>query len=248
MKNKNKKDEFEFFDKALFFPKQGILAIGDLHIGYDRMLEELGMYIPQSLAKETISNLKKIFREIKSNGEKIKKIVFLGDIKHAFYFEKKEKDDFLEVYNFLKKKFKDEDIILIKGNHDTIDYLDGKIKPFHIEKEIAFLHGHKNFEEIFSDKVKFVVLGHLHPSVILREKRGIKSEEYKCFLVGNYKSKTFIILPSFLEVFEGTPINEYKYNYDENFSIIPTSKILNFYVYVIGEDKTYFFGKVKDLT
>ncbi|GIU68234.1 MAG: phosphoesterase [Candidatus Pacearchaeota archaeon] len=244
-KNQEIFNNFEFVDKALFFPKKEILVIGDLHIGYDRMLEDLGVYFPKSLAKETISNLKKIFKKIKSEGKNIKKIVFLGDIKHAFYFERKERDDFLDVYEFLKKYFKEENIILIRGNHDTIDYLGGKIKAIHIEEEIAFLHGHKIYNEIFSKKIKYVVLAHLHPSIILKDK--VKTEEYKCFLVGNYKEKTFIILPSFLEIFEGTSVNEYKYGYDENFSIIPHKKILDFYVYVIGEDKTYFFGKIKDL-
>jgi metallophosphoesterase superfamily enzyme len=54
-------------------------------------------------------------------------------------------------------------------------------------------------------------------------------------------------MPSFLDFVEGTPVNDYKTDYIESFSIIPKKAILGFNVQVVGKDKVYDFGKVGDL-
>ena len=152
---------------------------------------------------------------------------------------------------FLKQEIQEENIIFIKGNHDTMDFTYGKMVNYHIEPEsgIAFVHGHKNFPEVFDKKVQVIVSGHLHPSIVLAEKPGIKKESYKCFLEGNYKGKTFIVLPSFVDYYEGTPVNFYKDDYldIESFFIVSKKEILKFKIHVIGKDKIYDFGRVGDL-
>ena len=239
--------KYVFIDKSLFFPEHGILVIGDLHIGYDYMIKQSGVLIPERQVKDIISDLKEIFNMIKKTGKEIKKIVFLGDIKHAFSYEPEEKYDFIEIMNFLKLKIPEEDIILIKGNHDTMDFSYGNMEDYHIESGIAFLHGHKAFPEIFDKKVQVIVLGHLHPSITLQEKPGVKKESYKCFLEGSYKGKILIVIPSFVDYYEGTPVNDYKEDYLESFFIVPRKDMLKFKIHVIGKDKVYDFGKVGDL-
>lgn len=237
--------KYEFIHKALYFKDSGILAIGDLHIGYDIMLEQSGVLIPKRQVKEIISELKKIFSELEANNKEVNKIVFLGDIKHSFGFKHEERNDFREVLEFLGEKLPPENIILIKGNHDTLDYsVDSSMKYFYIEDGIAFAHGHESFSEIFDKKVEMIVVGHLHPAVILTDKP--KKEIFKVYLVGEHKGKQVIILPSFLEFTEGTPVNEFNEYFSDDFSIIPHSSLKNFKVFVIGEEKTYEFGRVKD--
>jgi metallophosphoesterase superfamily enzyme len=91
-------------------------------------------------------------------------------------------------------------------------------------------------------------MSHLHSAVILSDKENIKREKFKCFLVGNYKRKRVIILPSFFEIVEGTNVNDYEDEYGDYFSILPKKAIVNFEVYAIGENhKFYNFGKIKDL-
>ena len=77
-------------------------------------------------------------------------------------------------------------------------------------------------------------MGHLHPSVILSDKQKIKREKYKCFLVGIYKKKEVIILPSFIGSVKGTSMNEQGYM-DKKFSVIPNKSISGFEVYAINE-------------
>ncbi|MFA4952738.1 MAG: metallophosphoesterase [Candidatus Pacearchaeota archaeon] len=240
--------KFKFLDKTLFFPQHGILAVGDLHLGYDYMIQQSGVLIPERQVEEIIIELKNIFNKMKSKKQKLRKIVFIGDLKHSFAYEWKEKNYFNKVLNFLKENLKEKDIIFIKGNHDTIDYtFDKKLKDYYIEKDIAFLHGDKFFSEVFDSRIKTIVIGHIHPSIILSDKQGIKEEIFKCFLVGKFKGKEIIILPSFLSTIEGSPINNYSEEYEDCFSIMQKKDLMNFTVHTIGDNKIYKFEKIKKL-
>ena len=241
------KEEYIFIDKALFFPGHGILAVGDLHLGYELMMRQSGLSLPDSQTKKIIGDLKRIFAKIKERGFEIRKIIFLGDIKHYFGFEFGERKIFDEVLNFLKDHFEDKDIILIKGNHDKMDYSGKKMKNYLIKDGICFLHGHMAFPEIYDEKIKTIIMGHLHPSVVISDKSNVKREKFKCFLVGDFKNKKVIVLPSFFEVIEGTSVNEYKEEYQNYFSIMPKDSVMNSKVFVIGKDDVYDFGKVKDI-
>lgn len=244
-----KKTNYNFIGKTLFFPEKKILAVGDLHIGYEYMLQQSGILLPERQIEEVISEMKGIFKKIRKGKQIIKKIIFIGDIKHSFEYKWKEKNYFRKVLDFLKHKFKDENIILIKGNHDTIDYSFSKrLKDYYIEGDVAFSHGHKSFLEIFDKKIKTIVLGHVHPSVVLSDYQNIKREKYKCFLVGKFSGKETIILPSFLSTVEGQNVNEYKEEgYEDGFSIVPKKELLKFRVFVVGEKRVYEFGRVGEI-
>ena len=239
--------KFEFIDKSVFFPESGILAIGDLHIGFEHSIKASGIELPEMQVKDTIGSFQKIIDEIKEKGWKLKKIVFLGDLKHYFGYEWKERVYFRKVTDFLEQYVKDKDIILIKGNHDKFDFSGKKMKDYYFNKGIMFFHGHKSFPRIYEDKVNTWVIGHLHPSVLLRDKQNIKREKFKCFLVGKFKKKNVFVLPSFIGIIEGTSINDPFYH-DDDFSIIPYKNLKKFSAYVIGEDKKVLdFGKVGKL-
>jgi putative SbcD/Mre11-related phosphoesterase len=240
-----KAKSYLFFGKTLFFPEKGILAIGDLHLGFEYQLQQSGLIIPERQVQEVKEELERIFEEIKEKGFKIKKIVFLGDIKHSFSYQWKERNYFREITEFLKKYADEKNIMLVKGNHDTIDYsFSDKLKDYFIKEDIAFTHGHVLFPEVFNDKVKTIVMGHLHPSILLSDRQNIKREKYKCFLIGKFRKKEVIILPSFLTTVEGTSVNNIENDYEDYFSIIPKKKLLNFEIYIVGDKETYDFGKI----
>ncbi|VVB83847.1 Calcineurin-like phosphoesterase [uncultured archaeon] len=242
------KEKYLFIGKTLFFPEKGILAVGDLHLGFEYMLQQSGVIAPEMQVQEVKEELKAIFGEIKERGLILKKIVFIGDIKHSFSYEWKEKNYFKEILDFLGDYVKDKNIILIKGNHDTIDYsFSDRLQDYFIEDDIAFTHGHEFFPETFSKKIKIVVMGHIHPSIILSDSQNIKREKYKCFLAGKFKKKNIIILPSFLATIEGTTINGIKDEYEDYFSIIPKKNLINFEVHIVGEKENFDFGKIKKL-
>jgi uncharacterized protein len=246
MNTKKTKSNFKLIGKTIFFPKQGILAIGDLHLGYTEMLRNQGIMIEHNQVEETKNELKPIIKNIKITSN-LKKIVLLGDIKHHFAFEKQE---FFEIWNFLKfleKEIGKENIILIKGNHDTYTLKDYQIQDYYIQNEIAFTHGDKTYPELFENKnIKTIIIGHIHPAVMVKDPQGIKREKFKCFLIGRYKRKEFIIVPSFFSITEGTIFGEVG---GRNLpgQIIPREKLKSFNTFIVGKFKIYDFGKFRDL-
>jgi hypothetical protein len=244
------KPPFTLISKTIFFPREGILAIGDLHLGYDAMLKEEGINLNFNQLEETKKELELIIKKIRALYT-LKKIILLGDIKHHFAFFKTEIFDLRNFLNFLGKFLPKQNIILIRGNHDTFTLKDYELKDFYIEGSLAFTHGHKNFPELFNNKeIKTIVMSHIHPAVLIKDKKGIKREKFKCFLTGKYKSKEFIVVPSFFPLIEGSEISEIEYSRSNSRrwnQIIPKEKLKSFQTYVVGKNRIYNFGKFGEI-
>ena len=237
---KNKGNEFGFIGKSLYFEKNKILVLGDLHIGYEGYLNEQGIFVPRTQFKEIIGDLKEIFEKIGN----VEKVVILGDLKHEFgSISSQEWKEVREILDFLKKKSKS--VILVKGNHDTIlgpiaKREELEIVDFYVKGGICFLHGHKLFPECLGGEIKMLVLGHKHPAVVLSDE--YKREKYKCFLVGKWKGKEIVILPSFFPFIEGSDV----VGVGKNYLFVPEKDLKNFEVFIVGRG-VYGFGKLKEL-
>jgi metallophosphoesterase superfamily enzyme len=124
-------------------------------------------------------------------------------------------------------------------------FKDYPLYNFYTENEIAFAHGDIKIPELFNNKnIRTIVISHIHPAVLIKDSAGIKKEKYKCFLIGNYKKKKIIILPSFFSMTEGSEMNEQGIK-EKSSQLIPKNKLKSFETYVIGEGKIYRFGKYK---
>jgi putative SbcD/Mre11-related phosphoesterase len=233
--------KYKFIDKALWFPREKILVISDLHIGHEEAMNRAGIFLPRVQFKQIMQDLRKIFEIVGS----VEEIIVLGDLKHEFgKISDQEWSETLKVLDFLLEKSKK--VVLIKGNHDTVlgriaEKKGIEIKNYYIRGEKVFAHGHKLFPEMMDRKIRTFILGHRHPAVIISDK--YKKERYKCFLVGKWRGKNVVILPSFFPLIEGTDIVNTEEN---NLLFIPESKLKSFEVYVIGE-KVYDFGKLRKL-
>ena len=240
-------EKYVFVGKTLFFPKERILVIGDLHLGYETALRSQGLEVPIKQFEEVIEELQKTIENVKARFGKIEEIVFLGDIKHHFNYLATEKEEVNKLLSFLRKYIDENKIIFIRGNHEKNEK-SGKYCDFYIVKDIAFVHGHKEYLEIYDKTINLIVMGHLHPKITLQDKMKVKSENYKCFLKGKFKKKEFIVLPSFISVTEGVSISDF--NEDErDFSIIPRKELMNFEVFVVTElgEEVMNFGKLREL-
>jgi len=246
------------------------LVIGDLHLGYEESLNLSGVLITRKMFGEMIEELEKVLGKIAELNEKdarimkdkkiinnkpedevggdnkvVDEIILLGDVKHKFSGNlKQEWKEVLELIDYLSVKCKK--IIITRGNHDN--YLKTilskrkkvKIVDYYVNNKIAFVHGDKDFKEIWQRDVKTVIVGHLHPAITLQE--GAKSERYKCFLDGKLKRKRIIILPSFFEYSEGTDIKENKNN------LVWDLDLKKFNVKIVGDNlEVLDFGLVKEL-
>ena len=103
----------ESADMGIYF--DNILVISDIHIGYEEALNKQGYLVPRFGFSEIIKRLDKIFSEVK----RVDKVVLNGDLKHEFgKISETEWRHTLRLLDYLGRKCKE--IILIKGNHDTI--------------------------------------------------------------------------------------------------------------------------------
>ena len=231
----------EIVDLGLLLKQEKILVFADFHIGYEEALNRQGILVPRFQFKDVIKRLGKIFSELKKI--KIDKIIINGDIKHEFgKISEQEWRETLKLLDFLAK-FCDE-IILVKGNHDTIIGPIAKKKKisvvdYYFAEDVLITHGHKIPNKNILKKAKTILIGHEHPAISLRE--DVRIEKFKCFLKGKYKRKNLIVMPSFCLATEGTDVLSEKL-----LSPFLDQDISNFEVFVVA-DKIYDFGKIKNL-
>jgi len=223
---------------TLYLEKQGILVIADSHLGYEEALNREGVLIPRLQFREILKHLEEVFNKVKP-----KLIVMLGDVKHEFgLISKQEWRDTLNLLDYLLSKAK---VVLIKGNHDAIlGPLARKkgleIKDYFVVDNYLFCHGHKLVDEKMKEwkGIKTVIIGHEHPAISIRD--DVRVEKYKCFLLGKYKNRNLIVMPSFNFMIEGTDVLQEKL-------LSPfISNVYDFEAFVVG-DKIYKFGQISKL-
>ncbi len=231
----------EIKGKSLWFPKKKILIVADLHLGYEESLNEQGLLVPRLMFKQTKKEIKELLKL------KPRLIIINGDLKHRFgKISQQEWHECFEILDILLKKCK---VILIKGNHDTILEPIAKKKGLEIKdfycfnkSNICVTHGHKIFSNKKVHNSKVLIIGHEHPAISIKE--GIKSEKYKCFLLGRWKRKKMIVMPSFLTISIGydmkneKPLGPY----------LNSRNIRNCEVFIVGENnKIYRFEKIRNM-
>ncbi|MEK6903938.1 MAG: metallophosphoesterase [Nanoarchaeota archaeon] len=223
---------YKIVDLALQY--KDTLIIGDLQLGFETYLHKKGVLVPIFQLDDILERLKSIFQKTT-----VKKIVINGDVKHEFgTISNQEWRDVLKLFDFLLQHV--DEIILVKGNHDLAlapiaQKRNIQIVDFYQIDDVTILHGHK----IIPSLSKTLIIGHEHPAISFPERRG---EKYKCFLVGTWKKHDLIVLPSFNPLTEGSDVLQGHF-----LSPFLKGGIEKFEVYVVGEQKPLYFGKVKDL-
>ena len=232
-------NNIEIIDLGLYLIKEKTLILSDLHIGIEESLNRQGILIPRSQFQDLLAKLKLILNKVQ-----VDKIIFNGDLKHEFgEINKQEWNNILNLFDFLK----DNEIIIIKGNHDPIlkpiaEKRNMKLVDSYDINDVTVLHGDKIVENLN----KTLIIGHEHPAISL--KKGIRIEKYPCFLKGKYKKHELIVMPSFNLLTHGSNVLK------ENLLSPFLTDIENFEVYILEptEDlntlsKILYFGKIKDI-
>ncbi len=237
--------KLEYIGKCLLISEKGkkILVIGDLHLGYEEVLNQSGVFVSRTMFEEMIKYLDSVFAKT----GKVEHVVLLGDVKHDFGgILRQEWNDVLRLFDYLEDKCKE--IIICKGNHDTIlepivrKRENVKMMNYLIFGEYCFLHGNKDFPGIWNKKIRYWIMGHGHPAVKISDKT--KVEKYKCFLAGRFKGRGIIIVPSFFEYTEGSDPRESNLGMAWDFDY---GKFRVWVVGVEGDLEVLDFGKLRDL-
>ncbi|MEM4260838.1 MAG: metallophosphoesterase [Candidatus Woesearchaeota archaeon] len=237
MKNIEITENIILFDHFIFIKKEKTLILSDLHIGLEEVMHKEGFMIPKI---NFLEQKKRV--ALASKRFKPKKIILNGDIKHEFGNINRE--EWKNIINFLEILKKKSEIIIIEGNHDKI------IRPIAIkkriktskyyisqDKKIFVCHGDIILKNDDLKKSKYVIIGHVHPAITLYS--GFRNEKFKCFLVGNWKTKKIIVMPSLNFLNEGCNILREK----QTSPFLKNIKNENFEVYIVA-DKIYGFGKL----
>lgn len=164
---------------AIYWPKNNMLLIADVHLGKVAHFRKHGAPIPAPAAFENLEKLTEI-----SNQFQPKTICFLGDLFHSKLNE--EWQDFEKWTEYTKAE-----IVLISGNHDII--------PSHFYEAL----GIRVFDEWLLDGFllthhptdspgSFNFCGHVHPGVRMKGV-GRQYLRFSCF----YKTINSLILPAF---------------------------------------------------
>ncbi len=173
-------------DRCLILSKGPTVVIGDLHLGYERALEQEGMYLPRINTDSIREDLNNIISRYEPE-----RFVLLGAMKHDFRHARfEEKREVRRIFTLLTEAAQ---VVAVKGNHDNylqniisdlgllaVDHID--IMGFRLE------HGHED-----SGK-RPVIIGHEHPSVRIPGSVG-GGLKIQCFV--HAEKEGVIVLPPF---------------------------------------------------
>lgn len=217
------------------------LVIGDLHFGYEEVLNRAGVYVSRQMFGEMMKDMEAIFSRVGS----VERVVLLGDVKHDFgTIVRQEWKELRAFFTYLEKYCRE--IIVVQGNHDMLlgpvvrDIPRLTLTDFYLVDGICFAHGDVAFPRMNEGDITTWILGHGHPAILLRE--GVKQEKYKCFFVGMYTGKKVIIVPSFFSPTEGSDPRQ------NDLGMAWPFAYEKFQVKVVGEDLDVLdFGKLGNL-
>ena len=149
-----------------------LLAVADLHLGWEMSLSSEGIHVPSQTSKL----LKKLMGLVSEYGPD--EVLVLGDVKHTVATaEKMEWHDVPDFFNALRSRVRR--VSIIRGNHD------GNLEPLLPEgvrvlpasgavfDDVGFFHGHQ-WPSPDLLKCRTLMMGHVHPVVGFRDPAGFR--------------------------------------------------------------------------
>ncbi|MFB6209402.1 MAG: metallophosphoesterase [Candidatus Nanohaloarchaea archaeon] len=190
---------------ALYHPDLDLLVISDLHLGLEKTMTFRGNYIPQHQLQQVKEDIETAREESGAS-----RILVNGDLKNEFRTSSAEEDEIEQLLEMMEEVF--EDIIVVKGNHDTMveeQKFSSEFVDCQLENRILFIHGDKVLDELeIGGEFDMIVIGHEHPALALEDEIGVR-EKIDCFLYGETRRKeNIIVLPAFSDISNGTSVNE----------------------------------------
>lgn len=178
--------------KALYWPREAMLIIADIHFGKAASFRALGVPVPSGTTTANLLALDDLMTR-----HPVRHIMFLGDFLHARAAHATATLAAMQVW---RERHPEVLLTLVRGNHDAHagdppDLLDIAIvdEP-HVIGPFAFCH----HPDILVPS--YVLAGHVHP--VYRLRSGWESLLLPCFLVGEQR----MVLPSFGAFTGGHPV------------------------------------------
>ncbi|WP_017257008.1 ligase-associated DNA damage response endonuclease PdeM [Pedobacter arcticus] len=175
-------------ERAIYLPKNKLLAISDLHLGKSAHFRQAGVPVPATVAQQDLSRLDAILQKYKPNT-----LLINGDMFHHGL------NTDIDEFHQWRRKYQQTNFLLVKGNHDRLanaDYASMDIEihePSFCVGPFCFIHDAPKCTE----EELYPISGHIHPGVTIvgRAKQRLK---FPCFYFG----KDYAVMPAF-SVFTG---------------------------------------------
>lgn len=182
---------------ALHLREHNAICIADLHLGYEEGLVEEGITLPTTQFIQIRKDLEDVCRLCDAG-----KLIINGDLRHVF--ARSTKQEWREVPMFIDFALTEfDEIVLIRGNHDTmlgpLRKFEPKVKILdHLKLgDLLLIHGHKEIEYEGP-----MIIAHEHPMLALGDKIGARIK-VPAFLSG----RNLIVMPAFTPLAGGTDVN-----------------------------------------
>ncbi len=199
-------EKFETVDSLPLLAAEELdsLILSDLHVGIEIVQTSSGILMPKVQTQNILEELGEA-KELSG----MSNLIINGDLKHSFTGRhSKEKE---EVEKFLRKvSMVFEKVTVVKGNHDSAvehraeDFKNIEVRDELRERGFLIVHGHEEVE--IGEDTDYLVLGHEHPALELKDDAGVK-EKIPCFLYGEKNGVKTVVLPAYSEIASGTSIN-----------------------------------------
>lgn len=201
--------------RAIFLAEESILAVADLHLGFNWAHRYHGQMLPLGPADDLLGRLQALCSDYRPT-----RLAILGDIVHQAVPVAEITSELNTLFHELGKIC---GLKLILGNHDK------KLKKIAKDTSLEFLTQFEteNFLLTHGDNLsavppgKCVVMGHEHPAISLGD--GIKSATFPCFVLGGDSKplcdpsaaslhfQGLLILPAFSQWSAGSDIRAYPF-------------------------------------
>jgi DNA ligase-associated metallophosphoesterase len=192
-------------ERAIYLPKEQLLAISDLHLGKAAHFRKAGLAVPNVVSKNDLNRLSGLLERYLP-----KQILINGDMFHSNY--NSEIDEFSK----WKENFNEINFVLVKGNHDQQSeevYRDLAItikEPTYQTDKFCFIH-----DVAHCNSNLYTISGHIHPGISIYNKAKQRLK-FPCFYFG----EDHAVLPAFSN-FTGLQLVKAKET-DLVFAITPT--------------------------
>lgn len=170
-------------EKAIYLPKQQLLAISDLHLGKAAYFRKAGLQVPSTLAQSDLLRLNALIEKYTPQT-----LLINGDMFHH------DLNTDIDDFESWKANHPNLKLVLVKGNHDRLDepqYQKLGIQiydPSYSTSNFCFVHDALQCTE----ENLYPISGHVHPGVTIVGKAK-QSLRLPCFFFGH----DYAVMPAF---------------------------------------------------
>ena len=171
--------------KAIYWQQEKALIAADVHLGKVGHFRKSGIAVPLNMEQNELGTLSDLIFQYKPQ-----KLILLGDFFHS------DMNSDWDWFVLWRSQFPKLEIILVKGNHDIIDFENYRQQDILIVDELRtgpFLMLHHPLMGLeLAEASGYILCGHIHPGISLSG-RARQHLTLPCFAFGDKQG----ILPSF---------------------------------------------------